>query len=324
MIKKVIIFLTIFLIIIFTFTCSFATYYDVLDNYKTDPIQYLQLWQENISSSALSTLLHKMGTTNVDDLDEGNLKTLVSFLISSSMYPYFTYQNNRYYVFVYDTNSFMTAAEPYEGTVDISFGNTGMVSVPTILHPATGLRCYSFGSFGSVKTESATTPIPDSLFFYQSTALKNFRNTLNNTSAEAIANAINENNKIQQETNEKLQEQNDFMQEEISEDDIDSTLPSLDSSSDITSSGVDSIFNAISNGINNTNPIEFEILGKQVSISSTSLSSVFPSALVSILNLFWWFFISYRIFKDIINIFEKVTTGDIEKVDTTNVKADLF
>lgn len=323
MIKKLLIFLIVFLIVVFVFNSSFATYYDDLQNYKTDPVQYLQLWQENISSSALSTLLNKMGTTNVDEL-EGTIKSLVTDLVSTNMYPYFAYQNSRYYVFIYNSNSLLTSSSS-EGTVDISFNRTGFVSVPTVLHSGlSGLKCFSFGSFGTVTTESVSTSIPDSLLFYQSTALTNFRNTLNNTSTEAIANAINENNKIQEETNEKLQEQNDFISEDINEDEIDSSLPSVDSSTDITSSGVDSIFNAISNGINNTNPIEFEILGKQVSISSTSLSSVFPSALVSILNLFWWFFISYRIFKDIINIFEKVTTGDIEKVDTTNVKADLF
>ena len=110
--KRILIIIILTFITIFTFTQSYATYYDDLTNYKVDPVQYLQLWQENISSSALSTLLHKIGTTNVDDLDEGNLKNLVLYLISSSMYPYFTYQNNRYYVFLYNTNSFMSASEP--------------------------------------------------------------------------------------------------------------------------------------------------------------------------------------------------------------------
>ena len=330
--KIILIIIILFFIVIFTFTQSFATYYDDLTNYKVDPIQYLTLWQDNLQASAFSTLLRFIGDTSIDELSSP-FKELVNKLMSSSSshYPYVVYQNNTFFVYNYTT-----VYDSYEGTINISINNNADVSVPTILHRFTSdsgffisPTVYSFKASNSntiqeVSFNDVETDIPDCLVFRISPALQNFRDTLNNQSTSAIAEAINKNNEIQQETNEKLQEQNDFLQEDISEDEINSTLPSMDSSTDITSSGVDSIFSAITNGINNDDPIEVTLLGETFTISKDLLSSNIPSVLVSILNLFWWFFISYRIFKDIINIFEKVTTGEIDKIDTTNVKADLF
>lgn len=329
MIKKI--FIIIFIIIIIFCNISYATYYDNLDNYKTDPVQYLKLWQDNLQSSLFNVIINQVGNKSINELS-GDFKTLVQNLVNPGLCFYVVYQDNNYYIFSYSTANKFASSE--EGTINISFNQTTAVTVPTILHkfnPYTLVNYYiikpSINSFSCVKNSisgPSSPKIPDSLLFYNTPSLINFRDFMAGDDISKIASAIEENNQIQQETNNKLQEQNDFLQEDIKEEEIDSTLPSIDSSTDITSSGVDSIFNAITNGINNNNPIKFTILDNEVTIDKNMLADNLPSSITSILGLFWWFFISYRIFKDIINIFEKVTTGEIDKVDTTNVKADLF
>lgn len=329
--KRILIIIILTFMAIFTFTQSFASYYDELTNYKVDPIQYLTLWQDNLQATAFSTLLRFKGNTSINDLPSP-FKDLMNRLSSSSSYrPYIVYQNDTFYIYIYNK-----VYDSYEGTINISLNTSTSVTVPTVLRSFTSSSqffippdVYSFKMTNSntiqkLDFNSVETEIPDCLVLRVSPAYQNFKDTLNNTSTSAIAEALNKNNEIAQETNEKLQEQNDFLTEDIKEDEIDSTLPSVDSSSDITASGVDTIFMAITNGINNDDPIEVTLFGKSFTISKDLLSSKIPSGLVSILNLFWWFFISYRIFKDVINIFEKVTTGEIDKINTTNVKADLF
>ena len=329
MIKKFFVILFIIIIIFCNINSSYATYYDNLDNYKTDPIQYLKLWQDNLQSSLFNIVINQVGNKSIDEL-EGDFKTFVDNLINPAQCFYVVYQNNNYYVFTYSTAT--KFADSYEGSINISFNQTTAVTVPTILHEF-GSFAYmyyytinpSISSFSCTRTGTASPPdIPDSLLFYNSPSLLSFRDFMEGDDISNIATAIEENTQIQQETNEKLQEQNDFLQEDINEEEIDSTLPSIDSNTDITSAGVDNIFFAITNGINNNNPIEFTILDNEVTIDKDMLADNLPSSIVSLMGLFWWFFISYRIFKDIINIFEKVTTGEIDKVDTTNVKADLF
>lgn len=331
MIKKFFIILFITIIIFCNINCSYATYYDDLNNYKTDPIQYLKFWQDNLQSSLFNIVINQIGNKTVDEL-EGDFQKFVNTIINDTRYIYVVYQNNNYYVFVYNSGTKFNAG--YEGSIDISLNQSSIATVPTILHKQSGLaifNCYTinpspsnFSCTYEMISGSSSPSIPDSLIFYNSQSLLSFREFMEGNDISKIATAIEENTQIQQETNQKLQEQNDFLKEDIKEEEIDSTLPSIDSSSDITSSGVDSIFTAITNGINNNNPIKFTILDNEVTISKDMLSDNLPSSITSILGLFWWFFISYRIFKDIINLFEKVTTGEIDKVDTTNVKADLF
>lgn len=331
MIKKFFIILFITIIIFCNINCSYATYYDDLNNYKTDPIQYIKLWQDNLQASLFNIVINQIGNKTVDEL-EGDFHDFVNDLINDTRYFYVVYQNNNYYVFMYNSGSKFN--DGYEGSIDISLNQSSIATVPTILHKMSGyaiFHCYiinpspsEFSCTSDMVSGSKSPSIPDSLIFYNSQSLLSFRDFMAGNDISKIAGAIQENTQIQQETNQKLQEQNDFLQEDINDSEIDSTLPSIDSNTDVTSSGVDSIFTAIKNGINNNNPIQFSILGNNVTIDKDMLADNLPSSLTSIIGLFWWFFISYRIFKDIINIFEKVTTGEIDKVDTTNVKADLF
>lgn len=304
-----------------------TTFYQNLDNYKVDPNEYILNWQKNLQASMFNALYSRIGSSlnDISSLDDV-WQDIINNILRTDLGLYVIYQNNRYFLMFYNTMSFDESLDgsSYEGTLDISYNNTSLVSVPTVLHPFHSFYQAGFSTYGKPTTFTGKTPLPDSCMYLFTESRQNFIDLYNKTTFSDIANAINKNNELIEQTNEKLQENNDFLSEDIKEEDIDTSLPSVDSSTDITSEGVDSIFNAITNGINNKSPIQFEILGEQVSISSTSLSDNLPETIVSILNLFWWFFISYRIFKDIINIFEKVTTGEIDKVDTTNVKADLF
>lgn len=302
-----------------------TTFYQNPDNYKIDPNEYILNWQKNLQASMFNALYSRIGSSLNDTSSLDKVWQDIIYYTTRTDYGlYVIFQSNRYYLFFYSSSPLTFRDDPYLGTLDISYNHTSLVSVPTVLHPFTTSLKFSFSTAGKPTTFNNSSPIPDSCMFLMTDSRQNFIDLYNKTTTSDIANAINKNNELIEQTNEKLQENNEFLSEDIKEEDIDTSLPSVDSSTDITSQGVDSIFNAITNGINNKSPIQFVILGEQVSISSTSLSDNLPETIVSILNLFWWFFISYRIFKDIINIFEKVTTGEIDKVDTTNVKADLF
>ena len=329
MIKKFSILLIFFILIMYLFnTFSFAadvnTFYGDLSNYKVDSISYLLNWQENLQASAFNVLLRKIGDTPVSELT-GSLSDLVRYLTNTSYYPYVVYQNNFFYVWFYTTNSFSNVYDtPFEGTLDISYNNTNFVKVPTVLHGFQRTATFRFGSFGSVSSEQASTHIPDCLMFFISDSLTNFRDSLNKNDIGAINEAIEKNNELQEQTNKTLQDTKDFITEDLNGDEIDSSLPSFDSDIDPTTSGVNEIFNLFKNGINNNNSFSFNLLGTDFVISSDLLSSHLPSSLVVLINAFWWFFICRFILKDVISIIEKISVGDIDKVDTTNVKASMF
>lgn len=135
----------------------------------------------------------------------------------------------------------------------------------------------------------------------------------------------------QQETNNKL----DNLDNTINDSSIDNitsdTLPS-DSTSDITADGVNGIFTSIYNAfcVGNAQDIVFPIpfTDKNITLSANylynSLTNANASFVITIIQAFWWYIISRFIIKDIMNKINKIKSGNIEDIETNNIRGDML
>lgn len=133
------------------------------------------------------------------------------------------------------------------------------------------------------------------------------------------------NNSIQA-GNDKLDDINDSITDSSISSDF--NLPES-STNDITASGFDSIFETIKNAFTtkNSKPLVINIpfTDKTFTIDSdTVYDGLNFGSLTNIINAFWYFVISLFIAKDILYKIQKLKSGDIESVETNNIKGDLL
>lgn len=141
---------------------------------------------------------------------------------------------------------------------------------------------------------------------------------------------INTNEQI----NDTVTETNDFLNQDSDTgvvDDITNTL--VDDTTDITQEGFNTIFTRVRNKI--ANPyrtyIEFEIpftdksfRVDQNTIYGGSYSTLNNGPIGRYARAFWWFTLSLWILKDIGSIINKLKSGNVEQIETTNIKEDLL
>lgn len=108
-----------------------------------------------------------------------------------------------------------------------------------------------------------------------------------------------------------------------------SDLPS-DNTTDITISGLNDIFTKFYTAMT-ANPtsddnitITIPFTNKSFAIPYNYTQTFVPTAIKSLINSFWYFVASLFILKDIINKFNKLKSGNIENIETTNIKGDLL
>lgn len=166
-----------------------------------------------------------------------------------------------------------------------------------------------FKDFGIVKTDN------DSVVSALETALQNQTNSINNTinnQGQNITNSI------------------DNLTNTITDDNVtvDFDLPTSDTN-DITQDGFNSIFDTIKNAFTTQNssdvvlPIPFT--GKSITINYSNVFGDFTFGVLSnIINAFWFFVVSLFIVKDIMHKINKIKSGNIEDVETSNIKGDLL
>lgn len=109
---------------------------------------------------------------------------------------------------------------------------------------------------------------------------------------------------------------------------IDSPLPQS-STNDITSGGFDSIFTIIKNAFTtqNSTPIVMTVpfTNKSFTIDFNSVYNGLNLGVLSdIINAFWWFVICLYIAKDIAHKIEQLKSGNIENVETDNIKEGML
>lgn len=135
----------------------------------------------------------------------------------------------------------------------------------------------------------------------------------------------------QEQTNDKLQNIDDTVNNPDVDNVTDDTLPQ-DTTEDITANAVDGLFTSIYNAFCTGEPrnIVFPIPFTNKSITldpnylRNSLTSANAGFLISFIEAFWWYFVSRIIIKDIIKKVNLIKSGNIEKLEDTNIKGDML
>ena len=159
----------------------------------------------------------------------------------------------------------------------------------------------------------------------QTTIIQEQTNAINNQT-----NAINnQTDKIEEQTN-AINEQTDYLQDDtINNNSI--YLPQ-DNSNDITQDGLNGIFTTIYNAFctGQAQDIVFPIpfTNKNITLQANYVRNMLTNSnstwVITIIEAFWWFLISRYIIKDITNKITKIKSGNIEDIETTNIKGDML
>lgn len=144
-------------------------------------------------------------------------------------------------------------------------------------------------------------------------------NSINNTSTQTQ-------NLITNQTQQSQQQYNDFTNTTMTDSDIE--LPT-DNNQDITSSGFDSIFTSMYNVFTTDEapdivlPIPYA--NENIIISPSAISSMIGNnVIVSFIQAWYWFIVSYYIYKDVQKVIEKIKDGSIATSSDTNIKTEML
>lgn len=145
--------------------------------------------------------------------------------------------------------------------------------------------------------------------------------------AEQTNNSLNNINSTMQQQNQLQQAQNNFLQNS----DVNvgaGDLPN-NSTTDITSSGFDNIFNLLYNTFTSSASTDLVLplpfVNKSITINYDNVFGSFNGGfLFTLVNAFWYYVVSVYIVKDIYRKIYSIKSGNIENVENTNIKEDLL
>lgn len=251
------------------------------------------------------------------DPTDGNVIYWFLYTVDSNT-SYYTYKpwNNFESVAVFsDPPSTTAISRVYPNKIDVwssglSVSDTLVVDFPVVCTQVINENWIQlFKDFGIVNTGS------DSVISALENALQNQTNSINNSI----------NNQGQNITNSIDNATNTITDDNVN---VDTDLPTSDTN-DITLDGFNSIFDTIKNAFTTQNstdvvlPIPFT--DKSITINYSNVFGNFSFGILSrIINAFWFFVVSLFIAKDIKDKINKIKSGNIEDVETSNIKGDLL
>lgn len=148
-----------------------------------------------------------------------------------------------------------------------------------------------------------------------------------NRIADQTNNSLNTINSQIQQQNQLQQSQNNFLQNT----DVDvgaSDLPG-DSTTDITSSGFNNIFDLLYNTFTSSAAADLVLplpfVNKSITINYANVFGAFNGGIIfTLANAFWFYVVSVYIVKDIYHKIYAIKSGNIENVENNNIKEDLL
>lgn len=149
-------------------------------------------------------------------------------------------------------------------------------------------------------------------------AINNLNNTINNQTTI-----------IQEQTN-TINDMSNFMQDDsYSSDSITDNMPNNDEFQDVTENGFDNIFTTLKNAFTSDNyqDVVFTVPfsnGQTITLPSNLTENIIPTAIKTLIQMVYWYFIARFIVKDIANYIEKAKSGDIFTSSDTNIKTDML
>lgn len=133
---------------------------------------------------------------------------------------------------------------------------------------------------------------------------------------------------------EEIKEGIDDLNEFLSDDTTDSTtitdnMPTNDDFQDVTESGFDNIFTTLRNAFTSDNYQDLEFIvpfsnGQKITLPSNLTENIIPTAIKTLIQMVYWYFISRFIVKDIAGYIEKAKSGDVFNSSDTNIKTDML
>lgn len=158
-----------------------------------------------------------------------------------------------------------------------------------------------------------------------------------NNNTNKIVSKMDEVVSAQQETTQAVEDNTravEHLENTITDSNVDDSSINLpqDSSNDITRDGLNGIFTSFYNAFctGTAQDIVFPIPFTNKSITlqpnyvRSMLSNYGGSWIITLIEAFWWFLISRYIIKDIASKINKIKSGDIESVETSNIKGDML
>lgn len=139
-----------------------------------------------------------------------------------------------------------------------------------------------------------------------------------------IENSINNLNQSQQDINNFLLDNN------YSSSNVLDNMPSSDSYTSPTDSGINSIFTSLYNAFTNPEPTTVRFVipftnGQYIDIASDIVTSRLDSTILTLIQMFYWFMIARFIIKDIATYAQKAKSGAIlDNNGDDNIKTDLL
>ena len=133
-------------------------------------------------------------------------------------------------------------------------------------------------------------------------------------------NSINDLNNTQQETNNFLKDTN------YNESDIE--LPNVEIDTQ-TNEYASELFSIIMNAFTNESSIDFEFTipfsnGQKIVFPANYIEEHLPDVIKNIIRVFYWYFISRYILKDIMNIVDRMRQGDWFLKSETDIKTEVL
>lgn len=149
-------------------------------------------------------------------------------------------------------------------------------------------------------------------------------------SQQEVADNTTEMIQQQEEIKDGINDLNEF----LSDDTTDTTtiidnMPTNDNFQNVTESGFDNIFTTLRNAFTSENYHDVEFVvpfsnGQKITIPSNLTESIIPTAIKTLIQMVYWYFIARFIVKDIASYIEKAKSGDIFNSSDTNIKTDML
>lgn len=274
------------------------------------------------------------------------LTTFVNYIDSGYFAFYDYYESGRIVTFLYKPTSVNNKATMQEATYGTFAFNSLQANFINKVNNSMVWFGYQNNSFQSFNTDdTGTYYMPAYLYLNKTDLLRQFvlkykyPNSFNSydNQLQNIKNSIdNQTNSINNQTTSINQQTNAINNQtsvitDSNVDDSSIVLPS-DNSNDITQDGLNGIFTTMYNSFCTGQAIDivfpFPFTNKSITLPANYVHQMLANSganwVITIIEAFWWYLISRYIIKDITNKITKIKSGNIEDIETSNIKGDML
>lgn len=306
--------------LIFKSNNSYAVY--IGDDTYTDPNNSIYLAYNQISNDFIYKFDNLKDDNNYDYLYECLKNSTLGYYLyygdfnGMSMIGSTTYNQDTIYIAFYnlsDPSMSSSVYDSYQGLQCTISYNTHCLYVFGL--SSNGISFYNNGYYSVY--------MPSVLYNYRTDLITTYLFNDSQQQNQAIVDAL------EQQTN-SINEQTEYLQEQpITSDFSQSDLPS-DNTTDITLNGLNDIFSMFYNAMtkepssSDNITITIPFTSKSFVIPYNYTSVYVPTIIKSLITSFWYFTASVFIIKDIIGKFDKLKSGNIENIQTSNIKGDIL